>query len=122
FGRGWTSRSYANDVAPDRTTLRTVFRDTRRSRAISLIALPLRKYSRRIRPIVSTVSIPHYPRLIRRGQRITPHGRGGNFGRRYPRSGGQDCTPKHSQGADRNGDGPRQDGRYGRGGGRPSPR
>src|SRR5438445_5166016 len=76
FGRGWTSRSYANDVAPDRTTLRTVFRDTRRSRAISLIALPLRKYSRRIRPIVSTVSIPHYPRLIRRGQRITPHGRG----------------------------------------------
>src|SRR5947208_2487267 len=99
FGRGWTSRSYANDVAPDRTTLRTVFRDTRRSRAISLIALPLRKYSRRIRPIVSTVSIPHYPRLIRRGQRITPHGRGGNFGRRYPRSGGQDCTPKHSEGA-----------------------
>src|SRR5436309_10656352 len=95
FGRGWTSRSYANDVAPDRTTLRTVFRDTRRSRAISLIALPLRKYSRRIRPIVSTVSIPHYPRLIRRGQRITPHGRGGNFGRRYPRSGGQDGTPKH---------------------------
>src|SRR5947208_1324816 len=98
FGRGWTSRSYANDVAPDRTTLRTVFRDTRRSRAISLIALPLRKYSRRIRPIVSTVSIPHYPRLIRRGQRITPHGRGGNFGRRYPRSGGQDCTPKHRRG------------------------
>src|SRR5438874_11211427 len=96
FGLGWTSRSYANDVAPDRTTLRTVFRDTRRSRAISLIALPLRKYSRRIRPIVSTVSIPHYPRLIRRGQRITPHGRGGNFGRRYPRSGGQDCTPKHT--------------------------
>src|SRR5882724_3936653 len=96
FGRGWTSRSYANDVAPDRTTLRTVFRDTRRSRAISLIALPLRKYSRRIRPIVSTVSIPHYPRLIRRGQRITPHGRGGNFGRGYPRSGGQDCTLKHT--------------------------
>src|SRR3989454_7367379 len=97
FGRGWTSRSYANDVAPDRTTLRTVFRDTRRSRAISLIALPLRKYSRRIRPIVSTVSIPHHPRLIRRGQRITPHGRGGNFGRRYPRSRGQDCTPKHNR-------------------------
>src|SRR6266446_4956952 len=96
FGRGWTSRSFANDVAPDRTTLRTVFRDTRRSRAISLIALPLRKYSRRIRPIVSTVRIPHHPRLIRRGQRITPHGRGGNFGRRYPRSGGQDCTPKHT--------------------------
>src|SRR5437016_3543158 len=109
FGRGWTSRSYANDVAPDRTTLRTVFRDTRRSRAISLIALPLRKYSRRIRPIVSTVSIPHYPRLIRRGQRITPHGRGGNFGRRYPRSGGQDCTPKHSNVPQRGSEPPRGD-------------
>src|SRR5262249_5785751 len=58
FGRGWTFRSYLNDVAPDRSILRTVFRDTFRSRAISLIVLPLRKCSRRIRPIVSTVSIP----------------------------------------------------------------
>src|SRR2546423_10383894 len=50
-------RSYSNDVIPERSTLRTVFRDTFRSRAISLIVLPLRKCSRRIRPIVSTVSI-----------------------------------------------------------------
>jgi hypothetical protein len=27
-GSGWTSRSYSNDVAPDRGTLRTTFRDT----------------------------------------------------------------------------------------------
>jgi hypothetical protein len=43
FGRGWTSRSYSNDVSPDRSTLRTVFRDTLRSRAISLIVLPLKE-------------------------------------------------------------------------------
>src|ERR1700724_937899 len=43
-------RSYSNDVIPERSTLRTVFRDTFRSRAISLIVLPLRKCSRRIRP------------------------------------------------------------------------
>ena len=67
FGRGWTSRSYSKDVAPDRSTLRTVFRDTFRSRAISLIVLPLMKCSRRIRPIVSTVSIPHHPLGIKAG-------------------------------------------------------
>src|SRR5260221_201349 len=38
FGSGWTSRSYARDVSPDRSILRTVFRDTRRSRAICLKA------------------------------------------------------------------------------------
>ena len=58
FGLGWTSRSYSNEVAPDRRTLRTVFRDTFRSRAISLIVLPLMKCSRRIRATVSTTSIP----------------------------------------------------------------
>ena len=76
FGRGWTSRSYSNDVSPDRSTLRTVFRDTFRSRAISLIVLPLRKCSRRIRPIVSTVSIPPPPALNQSRQRISPNGRG----------------------------------------------
>ena len=62
FRLGWTSRSYSKAVSPDRSTLRTVFRATLRSRAISLIVLPLRKCSRRIRPIVSTVSIP--PRCL----------------------------------------------------------
>src|SRR5260221_9898706 len=56
FGRGWTSRSYSNEVSPDRSTLRTVFRDTFRSRAISLIVLPLMKCSRRIRAIVDRKS------------------------------------------------------------------
>src|SRR5215217_2178697 len=58
FRRGWTFRSYSKEVAPERSTFRTVFRDTLRARTISLIVLPLRKCSRRIRPIVSTVSIP----------------------------------------------------------------
>src|SRR5712675_2428089 len=70
------SRSYSNDVSPDRSTLRTVFRDTLRSRAISLIVLPLRKCSRRIRPIVSTVSIPSPPASNQSEQRIRPNGRG----------------------------------------------
>src|SRR5262249_48804127 len=69
-------RSYSNEVAPDRSTLRTVFRDTFRSRAISLIVLPLRKCSRRIRPIVSTVSIPPPPASNQSEQRIRPNGRG----------------------------------------------
>src|SRR3954463_574629 len=76
FGRGCTSRSYSAEVAPDRRTLRTVFRDTLRSRAISLIVLPLRKCSRRIRPIVSTVSIPPPPASNQSEQRIRPNGRG----------------------------------------------
>ncbi|MDR6305651.1 hypothetical protein GGQ85_003375 [Nitrobacter vulgaris] len=42
------------------STFRTVFRDTFRSRAISLIVLPLMKCSRRIRAIVSTISIPDH--------------------------------------------------------------
>jgi hypothetical protein len=44
---------------PRSKNLRTVLRDMFRSRAISLIDLPLTKCSRRIRPIVSTISIPH---------------------------------------------------------------
>ena len=60
FGRGWTTRSYSNEVSPDLSTFRTVFRDTFRSRAISLIVLPLMKCSRRIRAIVSTISIPDH--------------------------------------------------------------
>src|SRR5713101_3796753 len=76
FGSGWTSRSYARDVSPDRSILRTVFRDTRRSRAICLIVLPLTKCSRRIRPIVSTVSIPPPPASNQSEQRIRPNWRG----------------------------------------------
>src|SRR5712671_5176203 len=76
FGNGWTSRSYARDVSPDRSILRTVFRDTRRSRAIRLIVLPLTKCSRRIRPIVSTVSIPPPPASNQSEQRIRPNWRG----------------------------------------------
>src|ERR1700752_3171893 len=91
FGRGWTSRSYAKDVSPDRSTLRTVFRDTVRSRAISLIVLPFRKYSRRIRPIVSTVSIPPPPALLRKRAAQQTYLQGVNFGRRYPQLGGQNC-------------------------------
>src|SRR5712671_388627 len=76
FGSGWTSRSYARDVSPDRSILRTVFRDTRRSRAICLIVLPLTKCSRRIRPIVSTVSIPPPPASNQSEQRIRSNWRG----------------------------------------------
>src|ERR1700761_240930 len=60
-GHGCTWRLYANSVAPERSTLRTVFRDTFNARAISLIDLPLTKCSRLIRPIVSTTSIPRHP-------------------------------------------------------------
>src|ERR1700737_5452820 len=60
FGRGCTTRSYSNEVSPDLSTFRTVFRDTFRSRAISLIVLPLMKCSRLIRAIVSTISIPNH--------------------------------------------------------------
>src|SRR5271169_4962404 len=70
------SRSYSKDVAHDRSTLRTVFRDTFRSRAISLIVLPLIKCSRRIRPIVSTVSIPSPLAWNQSEQRIRPTFRG----------------------------------------------
>src|SRR5580693_1094366 len=76
FGSGWTSRSYSKDVSPDRSTLRTVFRDTLRSREICLIVLPLTKCSRRIRPIVSTVSIPPPPASNQSEQRIRPSWRG----------------------------------------------
>ena len=52
------SRSHAKDVTPDRSTLQTVFREIFRSRAISLIVLPLIKCSRRIRSIVSPSAFP----------------------------------------------------------------
>ena len=79
-----------------RSTLRTVFRDTFRSRAISLIVLPLMKCSRRIRPIVSTVSIPPTARLESKRAAHQANLKGVNFGRRSPRSGGQNCTPNNS--------------------------
>src|SRR5271169_3187136 len=87
------SRSYSKDVAPDRSTLRTVFRDTFRSRAISLIVLPLIKCSRRIRPIVSTVSIPSPLAWNQSEQRIRPTFRGSILDADPPGSGGQNCTP-----------------------------
>ena len=40
FGSGWTSRSYSNDAAPDRSILRTIFPKTFSSRQIALIGLP----------------------------------------------------------------------------------
>src|SRR5207302_5974421 len=90
-------RSYSNEVTPDRRTLRTVFRDTLRSRAISLIVLPLRKCSRRIRPIVSTVSIPPTTCFESKQAAHQAQREGVNFGRRSPSSGGQNCTPNNSQ-------------------------
>src|SRR5712664_3360159 len=77
------------DVSPDRRTLRTVFRDTLRSRAISLIVLPPRKCSRRIRPIVSTVSIPLPPASIQSGQCINGNGRGSILDADNPSQGGK---------------------------------
>src|SRR5918994_3972065 len=50
-----------NSVAPERSTLRTVLRETCSSRTISLIVLPRTKNSRRIRAIVSTPFIPQPP-------------------------------------------------------------
>ena len=48
-------------MSTDRSSPRTVYWDTFRSRTISLIVLPLIKCSCRIRPTVSTVSIPPPP-------------------------------------------------------------
>src|SRR6266513_6137505 len=73
---------YSNEVAPDRRTFRTVFRDTFRSRAISLIDLPLIRCSRLIRPIVSTTSIPRHPLAIQSGQPAC-----------HRKTGGQSWTP-----------------------------
>jgi hypothetical protein len=51
-----TNRSYSNDVSPDLSTFRTVFHDT----GGLLDRLALIKCSRRIRAIVSTISIPNH--------------------------------------------------------------
>jgi hypothetical protein len=56
IGRAWTNRSYSNDVSPDLSTFRTVFHDT----GGLLDRLALIKCSRRIRAIVSTISIPNH--------------------------------------------------------------
>jgi hypothetical protein len=61
-------------------------RDSLRSRAISLIDLPWTKCSRRIRPIVSTTSIPHRPLRAKAGSRPSQE------------SGGEFSTPKHTKG------------------------
>jgi hypothetical protein len=82
LGRGWRSRSYSKAVAPERTTLRTVFRDTCRSRTISLIVLPCTKNSRRIRAIVSTHFIPRHPSRPKDRQCAKANYQGVNIGRR----------------------------------------
>src|SRR6516165_4590940 len=64
----------------------TVLREIFRSRAISLIDLPLTRCSRRIRPIVSTTSIPRHPLETKRAAQQSRI-QGVNFGRRSPGSG-----------------------------------
>src|SRR5580693_602954 len=71
---------------PERRILRTVLREIFRSRAISLIDLPLTRCSRRIRPIVSTTSIPRHPLETKRAAQQSRI-QGVNFGRRSPGSG-----------------------------------
>jgi hypothetical protein len=68
----------------DLSTFRTVFRDTFRSRAISLIVLPLMKCSRRIRAIVSTTSIPNHLLRYKAGS-ATDQSVGGQFWTPIPR-------------------------------------
>ena len=57
-GLGWMVRSYSKDGSSDCGTLRIVVPCHPVVRTISLIVLPLTKCSRRIRAIVSTISIP----------------------------------------------------------------
>ena len=68
---------YSKEVAPERRTLRTVFRDTFSSRTISLIDLPLTKRSRLIRAIVSTTNIPPPPAPTPSGSACTSQRKGG---------------------------------------------
>jgi hypothetical protein len=58
------ARSHSKGVSPDRSTLRTMFRDTCSSRQISLMDFPRTKNPRRIRAIVSTPFIPRPPVLM----------------------------------------------------------
>jgi hypothetical protein len=101
FGRGCTWRPYSKAVAPERSTLRTVFRDTFSSRTISLIDLPLIKCSRLIRPIVSTTCIPHHPLASPGGQPAHHIAKGVKIGRRLPLYRGQSSTPKHNDAGER---------------------
>src|SRR5919106_3781175 len=71
-----------NSVAPERSTLRTVLRETCSSRTISLIVLPRTKNSRRIRAIVSTPFIPQPP--APKPEQVA---------RESHAAGGQNCTP-----------------------------
>ena len=94
MGRGCTSRSYSDDVTPDRSTLRTVLREIFRSRAISLIDLPLTRCSRRIRPTVSTTNIPvARPPSKRTAQQAKI--KGSVLDADHPGKGGHFCRPKH---------------------------
>src|SRR5262249_39247221 len=99
FGSGWTSRAYSKQVAPERSTLRTVLCDTFSSRTISLIGLPLTKYSRRTHPIVSTPSIPRHPLAFPKRVACATHCKEGvKVGRRLPLYRGESSTPKHKRG------------------------
>ena len=62
-----------------------------------LIDLPLTNRSRRIRPIVSTISIPHRPLAQNEQAARSNDTEGVNFGRRSTPSRGQSCTPKHTR-------------------------
>ncbi len=86
------------DRAPDRTTLRTVFRDTRNSRQICLIDFFWMKYARLIFPVVSTINIPNSPPQSFE-KASDPKYQGVTFGRRLPQYGGQFCMPVHKHGS-----------------------
>src|SRR4051812_8867623 len=87
---------YSNDVAPDRRTFRTVFRDSFSSRTISLIVLPFTKCSRLIRPIVSTTSILRHPLGIKAGQPACHRKKGGQSWTPITPLRRQSSTPDHS--------------------------
>ena len=83
------------DRTSDRTGVRTVFRDTLRSRAISLIVLPLRKCSRRNPPNRLHCQHSPPPASNQSEQRIRPNGRGSILDADNPAQGVENCTPKH---------------------------
>ena len=67
--------------------MRTVLRETFRSRSIALIALPWTKCSRRIRAIVSTTNIPVTP-SVQNGEPWINHSQGSKLDADYPQKGG----------------------------------
>jgi integrase-like protein len=99
-----TQQSYLNAVSkfsryfgrsPDRLGLEDVhaFQLHLVATGISWPALNQIVCARRIRPIVSTVSIPPHRSLESERAAHQANLQGVNFGRRSPDSGGQNCTP-----------------------------